>query len=264
MNHKPIVVTTDGDEHFQGWAIPGNYWNGFEMPLFERAEAERLCKWLESRNDDLNQCVVCDWSGDNLYITHVDQDPSEATRYFPTEIHTDYVGVREVWGIGAGSWTWSQAEAEPPVVTKAQIEGSRIDLDLMYPHMVGQLKPQPEWVAHLKDGEEFTTVFEQSRLRINSIGEVIFDFDRHGIQADWNVIGSLPNHVVKAFGHEHSCIIYWQQGDIENQAHNLGYHLKDAEVNEVLARMEKTHDPQHGMHWEWVDQTIMQVIGERN
>jgi len=30
-----------------------------------------------------------------------------------------------------------------------------------------------------------------------------------------------------------------------------------------LARMEKTHDPQHGMHWEWVDQTIMQVVGER-
>ena len=238
MNHKPIVVTTDGDEHFQGWAIPGNYWNGFEMPCFERAEAERLCKWLESGNDDLNQCIVGEWSGDNLYITHVDQDPSEATRYFPTEIRTEHAGVREVWGIGAGSWTWCKAEAEPP-------------------------KPEPEWVAHLKDGEEFTTVFEQSRLRINSIGEVIFDFDRHGIQADWNVIGSLPNHVVKAFGHEHSCIIYWQQGDIENQAHNLGYHLKDAEVNEVLARMEKTHDPQHGMHWEWVDQTIMQVVGER-
>jgi len=112
-----------------------------------------------------------------------------------------------------------------------------------------------QYIVYRKVAEQFATVFEVGDFRIDSMGDV-----RH---QNSSVLATLPPHVVKAFGHEHSCIIYWQQGDIENQAHNLGYHLKDAEVNEVLARMEKTHDPQHGMHWEWVDQTIMQVVGER-
>src|ERR1039458_599742 len=43
--HQACFALADSEEVFSGWT-DGRAWNGWEIPRFDRAEAERLIRWL--------------------------------------------------------------------------------------------------------------------------------------------------------------------------------------------------------------------------
>jgi len=90
----------DSEETFSGWT-DGTLWNGWEMPHFERAEAERLIRWLgdeRMRFDAERDAAVT-----------VSQDGEEEIWAGETVTVSDGSGIR-VYGVGAGAWTWDEVE----------------------------------------------------------------------------------------------------------------------------------------------------------
>jgi hypothetical protein len=91
-------VLADSEEAFEGWTN-GELWNGWEMPEFEKAMAERLLAWLgdqRGRFDGKLEAFVTMsqdgeeeiWAGEEITIT----DGSRIKAY----------------PVGAGAWTWEE------------------------------------------------------------------------------------------------------------------------------------------------------------
>lgn len=89
----------DSEEAFDGWT-DGHFWNGWEKPAFELAEAQRLVgtMGIEGARFDAEQ---------DAFIT-LNQDGEEEVWPGQTVFISDGTGVK-VYPIGAGAWTWEEA-----------------------------------------------------------------------------------------------------------------------------------------------------------
>lgn len=98
----PVMVrgTITADFLPDGVTLPcwsdGRAWNGWGMPYFERSTVERLRGLLR----DVGGSPL-EWDGDKI-IARMGDDPDEIEIYEPTTAPDG----SQVWGIGAGSWTW--------------------------------------------------------------------------------------------------------------------------------------------------------------
>jgi hypothetical protein len=90
----------DSDDCFSGWSN-GERWNGWAMPHFEFAEAQRLVAWLTTGKGRFD-------SAEDAFVT-VSQDGEEETWRGLSVAVTDGTSIM-VYPIGAGSWCWDEVE----------------------------------------------------------------------------------------------------------------------------------------------------------
>lgn len=84
---------------FAGWT-DGRLWNGWAMPRFELAEAQRLIAWLGDKRASYDEVR-------DAFLT-VSQEGDEET--WPAEsIVVSDGGTLKVYPIGAGAWIWDDA-----------------------------------------------------------------------------------------------------------------------------------------------------------
>ncbi|HWV98501.1 MAG TPA: hypothetical protein VNZ64_02295 [Candidatus Acidoferrum sp.] len=92
----------ESEEAFEGWA-DGRTWNGWQMPRFERDEAERLVRWVggeRSRFDAARDAFVTIsqsgeeeiWAGEGVAVSD-----GSAMKVYP---------------VGAGAWMWDEVERQ--------------------------------------------------------------------------------------------------------------------------------------------------------
>ena len=86
---KKIKVTIDDENSFYAWTF-GDTWNGFEVPYFEKAEADKVAKSIGGSFDRVSR--------DFIFET-----------FFKSNVINTDEGQKEVWPIGAYSWTWEKA-----------------------------------------------------------------------------------------------------------------------------------------------------------
>jgi|ERR1044071_1407282 hypothetical protein len=90
----------DSEEAFDGWT-DGRCWNGWEMPRFEKSEADRLVRSLG--NERARFDAVRD-----AFVT-LAQDGEEEVWVGEQIIITDGSAMK-VYPVGAGSWIWDEVE----------------------------------------------------------------------------------------------------------------------------------------------------------
>jgi hypothetical protein len=93
-------VLADAEEGFAGWT-DGRTWNGWEMPRFEKVEAERLVGWLADKQGRFD--AVRD-----AFVT-VPQDGEEEVWAGEQVVISDGSALR-VYPVGAGAWIWDEGE----------------------------------------------------------------------------------------------------------------------------------------------------------
>ena len=96
------IFTLEGiDGEFPGWTH-GRNWNGWAMPQFEFAEAQRLIVALDTEIGSYE-------SGADVFITAMEGGDEET---WPAEvIHLPDGGRVKVYPIGTGSWIWEEEDA---------------------------------------------------------------------------------------------------------------------------------------------------------
>jgi hypothetical protein len=93
-------VLGDSKEYFDGWT-DGRCWNGWEMPRFEKKEAERLIRGLGDRRARFDATR-------DAFLT-ISQDGEEEIWAGEQIAISDGSAVR-VYPVGAGSWIWDEVE----------------------------------------------------------------------------------------------------------------------------------------------------------
>lgn len=81
----------------------GRNWNGWGMPYFDRVTVDRL-----RAATDLSPL---EWNGETV-VAHMGDDPEDREEFTPI-IAPD---GSQVWGVGAGSWTWNRIEFDEKTV----------------------------------------------------------------------------------------------------------------------------------------------------
>jgi hypothetical protein len=97
--HSGRFVLADSEEVFAGWSN-GRLWNGWEMPRFEGAEAQRLLAWLGDRRARFD-------AGRDAYVT-ISQEGEEEAWIAGLIAITDGSRIK-AYPVGAGAWTWEEA-----------------------------------------------------------------------------------------------------------------------------------------------------------
>lgn len=99
-----------GEEAFKGWSN-GTLWNGWETPIFEFDEAERLLAALVRAHEQMETPIEAwyDDKEDNFCFILNDQDEPE--RYPAIVIEIDDKEVKG-YGIGAFAWVWEEMSSE--------------------------------------------------------------------------------------------------------------------------------------------------------
>ncbi len=108
------------DKAYAGFTV-GHRWNGWAMPYFEKPVAEILTKDLATGKEFLSQLLatqdahfdsdrnVFNFPNQNAYEGDEGEDEYEEF----TGVHITVDGeIKEVWDIGAGSWTWDEYQEE--------------------------------------------------------------------------------------------------------------------------------------------------------
>jgi hypothetical protein len=98
--HRGRFVLADSEGVFDGWT-DGKCWNGWEMPRFEKPEAERLIKWLEDKRGRFDEVR-------DAFIT-ISKDGEEDIWAAENVIVSDG-GSLKVYPVGAGAWIWDEVE----------------------------------------------------------------------------------------------------------------------------------------------------------
>ncbi len=91
------------DEVFPCYVVPGYRWNGWAMPYFDAATAQRLAPLCGLTFDDDRDTFIANgpqW----------DIDPEFGPEEFPGHDITVDGKVVHVYGIGAGSWCWGDLD----------------------------------------------------------------------------------------------------------------------------------------------------------
>ena len=89
-----------GQQSFAAYSN-GALWNGWEMPLFTKESADRLCACMPNVSFDEEQ--------DAFVIAPYPGSGDDAITVSAQWIQVDGSSVK-VYGIGAGEWTWDQME----------------------------------------------------------------------------------------------------------------------------------------------------------
>jgi len=98
---REMFVLAGLKEGFSGWT-DGLLWNGFEMPRFEKAEAERLVRWLSAKRGRFDE-------EKDAFITGTQGDEDEV--WAGESVVISDGSVLKVYPIGAGSWTWETLQS---------------------------------------------------------------------------------------------------------------------------------------------------------
>lgn len=101
------VFTLDG---FAGAYIgytDGSTWNGWAMPYFEKEEAMQVMQGF-------NECAQSPMQYDEIYDQFYlfDEDNMEIDIWTRQKFITDH-GIKYLYGIGAGAWTWDEEFSKP-------------------------------------------------------------------------------------------------------------------------------------------------------
>lgn len=100
LYRRARFVLAESDKAFEGWT-DGRRWNGWEMPRFERSEAQRLLEWLKDERAGFD-------AERGAFITF-SQDGEEDV--WPAESVVISDGTKlVVYGVGAGAWIWDEVE----------------------------------------------------------------------------------------------------------------------------------------------------------
>ena len=99
LSRKGRFALADGEAAFDGWSN-GELWNGWAMPRFEKAEAERvLARFGGQRARFVGEL--------DAFVT-MSQDGEEDV--WGVEVITIADGSRiKAYPVGAGAWTWEEA-----------------------------------------------------------------------------------------------------------------------------------------------------------
>lgn len=95
----PVItgpVTIDGMIVAEGHYDPAARWNTWIVPVFDRAEAERIAAWSNAEDPEN---TLFHWDGDVLVYAELNYSDSE-----PERIEPDADGR---YAVGGGSWIWS-------------------------------------------------------------------------------------------------------------------------------------------------------------
>lgn len=104
------------EDYFVGWTN-GERWNGWGMPYFEKAEAERVLAWHNARLEPADQPKAY-LNGDRYFFPSIDDTPGDPPHpgYDPQQISVETADAIDYFGtyaIGAGSWCWNVAYDDP-------------------------------------------------------------------------------------------------------------------------------------------------------
>jgi hypothetical protein len=106
----------DTEAVFNGWT-DGRKWNGWEMPRFERSEAQRVIKELKDGRARFD-------AERDAFVT-ISQDGEEEV--WPAESVVISDGSKlTVYGVGAGAWIWDEVEASESSVGGRIRKGAKI------------------------------------------------------------------------------------------------------------------------------------------
>jgi hypothetical protein len=90
-----------GDDEFVADAYwhKGDFWNGWVVPYFDRASAQKVVDYVNSWGDPETKLK---WDGETVveYSLHDELDCRTFVR--------EQVDGVDVWSIGGGSWTWER------------------------------------------------------------------------------------------------------------------------------------------------------------
>ena len=108
--YTPLRVTIEGGQAFDAWVRDGQYWNGWEMPEFEKAEADKVLQWINEgpRHPDEQESTY-DEATDTYHIWIPGSDEFED--FTGADIETSD-GTKHTYGIGSGGWVWDEAPEE--------------------------------------------------------------------------------------------------------------------------------------------------------
>jgi hypothetical protein len=90
----------DSEETFSEWTN-GTAWNGWEMPRFDKAEAERLIRWLGDKRARFD-------AARDAFVT-MSQDGEEEVWVGETVMISDGSAVK-LYPVGTGAWIWDEVE----------------------------------------------------------------------------------------------------------------------------------------------------------
>jgi hypothetical protein len=111
---KPVTIDVGaaGDQAFWAWCEAGEQWDGFEVPAFDEATADRVMAWANASATP----ELIEWEG---YQTIQKMSGPEyaiggaegvETIVWPSELEE---AGEAVYRIGAHSWCWVEAEHQP-------------------------------------------------------------------------------------------------------------------------------------------------------
>jgi len=98
---RGTFVLAESEEQFSGWT-DGRLWNGWEMPRFEKAEAERLVRWLSAERGRFDK-------EKDAFITGMQGDEDEV--WAGESIVISDGSVLKGYPVGAGSWIWETLQS---------------------------------------------------------------------------------------------------------------------------------------------------------
>jgi hypothetical protein len=100
--HKAVFTIGEYPKAYIGYTT-GKLWNGWATPYFEKEEAIRVA---EGFNECAENPIEYDEIYDQFYI--LDKETTELEKWEGIEIQTAE-GFKHVYGIGAYSWVWDEA-----------------------------------------------------------------------------------------------------------------------------------------------------------
>ncbi|CAM5530741.1 hypothetical protein [Leifsonia shinshuensis] len=113
-NHRPNVLVSYGEAAYLARWVSTQRWNGWLCPSFTREVADQLAADLardEAENPDPTR-IVPTWSEEHqTYLLQSSEYAAEGYEPEPADRWTDDEGTT-LYAIGAGFWTWYEAEAQ--------------------------------------------------------------------------------------------------------------------------------------------------------
>ena len=157
--YKAVFTIGEYPQAYIGYTS-GRTWNGWATPHFEFAEAKRVA---EGFNECAEYPMKYDEAKDLFYI--LDKETEELEYWQGTNYHTAE-GIKKLYGIGAYSWVWDEANDYDYLYLAQEIEDFIYECDTYGYRDVGI--DRKEMVEEIKNQLRELTVFKQAyELRHN-------------------------------------------------------------------------------------------------
>lgn len=150
--HKAVFTIGEYPKAYIGYTS-GRLWNGWATPHFEFEEAKRV---TEGFNETAEFPMQYDEVYDQFYI--LDTETSELEKWEGVEIQTAE-GFKHVYGIGAYSWVWDEANDRDSNYLAQAIEDFIYEFDTY--EAKDQYSNREEMVEAIKTQLKELTVFQR-------------------------------------------------------------------------------------------------------